>query len=81
MNQMVWMNLIFKWIGRKFYVMEHFINSNFRNSQRSSQLKPLTDEAALEKGVEAFHEIVLYLAVLGVPLWEMNKSSNDSKIK
>lgn len=36
---------------------------------------------ALERGVETIHEIVLYTVVLGIPLWEMNKSSNDAKAK
>lgn len=56
--------------------MEHFINVRFRNTLRASTLKPLSDDAALEKGVETLHEIFLYTIVLGIPLWEMNKSSN-----
>ena len=42
LQRMMWMNIIFKWIGTKFYNMEYFINSRFRNIQRATAMKALS---------------------------------------
>ena len=42
-------------------------------------VKPLNDEVALEKGVEFFYEILIYGVILGLTLYELNRTSNASK--
>jgi|LakMenEpi03Aug12_release.lakeMendotaPanAssembly.Ray.scaffolds.fasta_scaffold709982_1 hypothetical protein len=42
LQRMIWMNIVFRWVGRKFHNMEFFINSRFRNIQRTTAMKPLS---------------------------------------
>ena len=42
-------------------------------------VKPLNNEVALEKGVEFFYEILIYGVILGLTLYELNRTSNASK--
>ena len=42
LQRMISMNIVFRWVGRKFNNMEYFINSRFRNIQRTTAMKPLS---------------------------------------
>jgi hypothetical protein len=42
LQRMMWMNMVFRWVGRNFHNMEFFINNKFRNIQRTTAIKPLS---------------------------------------
>jgi hypothetical protein len=57
------------------------VYSYFRFANKKAPRFELSDEVALERGVEFLHEVVLYSLIFGIPLWEMNRSSNESREK
>jgi hypothetical protein len=55
--------------GRRWYSMEHWVNHSILKTNPKRQKTELKDDILLEKGVEAFYEILFYLIVLGLPFW------------
>lgn len=35
----------------------------------------------MEKGIELFYELIFYVIVIGLPLYEMNRQANENKAK
>ena len=62
-------------------MIENMINTRFRKVKIQRNPSEISEEKALEKGIETIHEILLYTLIIGVPLYEMYKSSMDSKHK
>ena len=42
-------------------------------------VKPLNSEVALEKGVEFFYEVLIYGVILGLTVYELNRTSRSSR--
>lgn len=43
--------------------------------------RPLNENLAVEKGVEFFFELLFYVLVIGVPLYEVRKMYTDAQAK
>jgi TRAP-type uncharacterized transport system fused permease subunit len=80
-NQMRFFNRIFIWLGRKYHQSETFVNYRILKTSRRSQPLLLKEEAALEKGIEAFYEFLFYFIVFGIPLYELYKAQIASEQK
>ena len=79
-----YLRLFFITLGNKYHIYETKINRKFLNIDSDTanfRIKNLNDNDALNKGVEFFYEIILYSILIFLPLYEMNKSSNESKEK
>lgn len=63
----------FVWLGNYYHRLESWINRKFLKIETPDALfiKPLSDDVALEKGVEFFYEILVYSILLVLPLYEM----------
>jgi hypothetical protein len=44
-------------------------------------VKPLNNELAIEKGVEFFYEMIIYMILLGFPIYEMMRANKESEVK
>lgn len=79
----VWIRRFFIFLGNKYHVFETKINRKFLNisSDFAFRIKPLSDEDAITKGVEFFYEVILYVILITIPLYEMNRNQNEAKEK
>lgn len=77
-------------LGNFYNRVETRINKKFLKIEIADDvfIKPLSDDVALDKGVEFFYEIFFYSIVLSLPLYEMwiqqesnNKKAEDLKKK
>lgn len=77
-------------LGNKHRQAEIYINRKFIKSEVKDPLKPLKDEAALEKGTlicvfikggEFLSEIVLYSIMIGLPIAEMVRQQIEASEK
>ncbi len=77
-------------LGNFYNRQETRINKKFLKIEIADDvfIKPLSDDVALDKGVEFFYEIFFYSIVLSLPLYEMwiqqesnNKKAEDLKNK
>lgn len=69
-----WLGAIFIRMGLFYNRMETKINKKFLKIDTKGEdifIKPLSDDVALEKGVEFFYEILVYSILLGLPIYEM----------
>lgn len=57
------------------------INKRFLKLQSSYTHKPLSDEKAIETGIEMFYEILIYSILIGFSVWEMVLSNKDAAEK
>ena len=57
------------WFGRKYFQGENFINYTIRKMNKPKNQREISEDMALEKGIETLHELFLYSVVLGVPLY------------
>ena len=75
----------FIWLGNKYNRLETIINRKFLKIETPDELfvKPLSDDVALEKGIEFFYELLVYMILIGLPLYELytTSASNDKKAK
>jgi hypothetical protein len=62
-------------VGRRAQAIEHWVNHRILKTVKRRQAAELKDEVLLEKGVESFYEALFYIIVLGLPFWELYKSS------
>jgi hypothetical protein len=67
--------------GNFYHRIEAQINRKFLKIQSEFAFKPLNDELAMEKGIEFFYELIFYVIVIGLPLYEMNRQANENKSK
>ena len=60
-------------VGNRYNIIETKINKKFLKIQVADDvfIKPLSDDVALDKGVEFFYEVIFYTIVLSLPLYEM----------
>ena len=70
-------------LGNYYNRAESWINRRFLKIETPDALfiKPLSDEVALEKGVEFFYEIMVYLILLVLPLYEMYTTHSATAVK
>ena len=66
---------IFVSFGRRIYLMENWVNHRVLRSHPHLRTSSQREEVLLERGIETFSEIIMYLIILGIPFWEMYKSS------
>lgn len=69
-------------IGNKAHELEIKINRRIlaQGSKSDFYIKPLSDEAALNKGIELFLEVfVVYILLTFLTIHEMKKSAEKSK--
>lgn len=67
--------------GQRAHKFEISLNRRFVSADQKIDfyVKPLSDEAAFNKGVEYFVEIVFFYGVLvGIAIWEVKKSQDAS---
>ena len=74
----------FMYFGNLQHQLDFKINKSLQGvSTKNHFLKPLNKDLALERGVEFFYEIVVYIILIGVPILEMAKQQqeNDKKLQ
>jgi len=85
-----YLKIFFIRLGNFYNRVETKINKKFLKIEIADDIfiKPLSDDVALDKGVEFFYEIFFYSIVLSLPLYEMwiqqesnNKKAEDLKKK
>lgn len=62
-------------LGRRSFAFEHWVNLRILKTVHRRQHAEYKSEVLLEKGIETFYEIMFYLIVLGLPFWELYRSS------
>lgn len=62
-------------VGRRVQALEYWVNHRILKSAKKRQPVELREELLLEKGVESSYELLFYLIVLGLPFWELYRSS------
>jgi Optic atrophy 3 protein (OPA3) len=75
-------NFICKW-GQGAHRFEIYLNRTVTQQEQANKLdfyiKPLSDEAAFNKGVDYFVEIVFFYGVLiSLAIWEVSKAQESS---
>jgi hypothetical protein len=72
---------MFIFLGNLYHKYDSAINRRFLRIGSNFAHKPLSDELALEKGIEFFYEILFYCIVIGLPLYEIWRASEESAEK
>lgn len=69
------------YIGQKEYNFEMYLNKKLKGVKSSIDLfnQKLPDEKLLERGIELFYELLIYLIIIIACLHEIHKSSISSK--
>ena len=79
----VFLKKVFQHLGNFYNRQENKINRKFLKISTPDELfvKPLTQDVAIEKGVEFFYEVIFYMILITIPLCEMYKAqvSADEK--
>lgn len=68
--------------GQKAHVFEIHLNRKIVNNNQKLDfyIKPLSEEAAFNKGVEYFVEVFFFYGVLiGIAVWEIKRSTDSSE--
>ncbi len=68
-------------LGRRAHTLEHWVNHRILKTAKKRQVSELKDEVLLEKGIEFFYEWLFYLIVLGLPFYELYRSSAAAMLK
>lgn len=70
-------------LGNSFNSLEFRLNQYFLNIKEVKEFKPkkITDNLAIEKGLDYFYEIIFYSVLIGVPLLEMVKNQKENEHK
>ena len=55
--------------GRRIFNMEAWVNHRILRSHKHFKKVEYKEEVLLEKGIETFSEIIMYMIVLGIPFW------------
>lgn len=73
----------FLFLGNRYHKFETYVNRKFLNLSSGDEffVKPLNDEVAIDKGIEFFYELIFYLIIIALPIYEMNKSHTESAEK
>ena len=65
----------FQFLGQKTFQFNNKINKTFFNLKSLDENKLLSEEKALEKGIETFSEILIYALLIYIPINEYRKMS------
>lgn len=70
-------------LGNYYNIMETKINKKFLKINTADEIfiKPLSDDVAVEKGVEFFYEVILYGIMISLPLYEMWSAQESANKK
>lgn len=70
-------------LGNTYNIMETKVNKKFLKIEVAEDLfiKPLSEDVAVDKGVEFFYEIIFYSIILCLPLYEMWKQQESNQKK
>lgn len=70
-------------LGNKYNQLETYINRKFLKIETPDDLfiKPLSEDVALEKGIEFFYEILIYLILILLPLYELYITAESTQKK
>ena len=64
----------------EIYLNRKIVNTGGQPQKLDFYIKPLSDEAAFNKGVEYFVEVVFFYGILiGIAVWEVKKSADASE--
>ncbi len=74
-NQLV---RLFVYLGQRTFQLNNKINKKIFNLKSIDESKLLSEEKALEKGIETFSEIIIYSILLSIPIIEYNRSSKET---
>jgi len=44
-------------------------------------IKAISDDVALDRGIEFFYEVILYSILIGLPCWEFYKAHLSDELK
>ncbi|KAM3132647.1 hypothetical protein pb186bvf_015192 [Paramecium bursaria] len=67
-------------LGNQYNYIEVFVNRKLMGVQ-DVFYKPLPDEQAIQKGADFFSELFIYTCLLGIPLYEIYRSTRDANKK
>lgn len=70
-------------LGNYYNIMETKINKKFLKINTADEIfiKPLSEDVAVEKGVEFFYEVLLYGIMISLPLYEMWSAQESANKK
>jgi hypothetical protein len=68
-------------LGNFYHRFDSAINRRFLKINSQFAFKPLSDEIALEKGIEFFYEMLFYCIVIGLPVYELWRGQQESAQK
>lgn len=68
-------------IGQKWNVIQVKVNRKSYGISSLSEIKPLSNEKALEKGTEVFTEFTIYSLLIFIPIIEWRRQGKVSKVK
>ncbi|CAK74347.1 unnamed protein product (macronuclear) [Paramecium tetraurelia] len=72
----------FIFLGNKYHAFDTYLErASIGQTNQQFFIKPLTDEAAFMKGTDLFSDLFIYACVLGLPLYEIMRQSNESAKK
>ena len=71
----------FVMLGNREYRIDLWMNKrlSYRESGERVPVKSLSNDVALERGIEFFYEILVYALILSVTIMELRKASMQSK--
>lgn len=75
--------VFFIWLGRNWHRLETKINRANLNIRTDKELfiQEISEEVAIGKGIETFYEILLYVILFALPIYEIIRSSRESSAK
>ncbi|CAK85967.1 unnamed protein product (macronuclear) [Paramecium tetraurelia] len=72
----------FIFLGNRYNALDVYLERvSIGQSNQQFFIKPLTDETAFMKGTDLFSDVFIYICVLGLPLYEIIRQSNESALK
>lgn len=81
-------SFLIKWLikelgdfGQFYNKMNNKMNKRVFNLKSIDVNKPISEEKALEKGIEILSEILIYALVLSIPIYEFLKINKIAKLK
>ncbi len=70
-------------LGNREHRMDLWMNRKILSITDDSDMfaKPLNNDIAIEKGLEFFYECLVYFIIISLTVWELNRTSVDSKMQ
>lgn len=78
-----WLERFFVWVGNKEYRIDLWLNRKLLSIDDDNDMfiKPLAREAAIERGIEFFYEVVVYGLLILITILELLKVQRDNDEK